>query len=93
MNEEKETCLNCKYFSRYYVLNSTLRFSATNIGFCGHYGTLGKSNKTYLKTTSACDLWQPRELQKPKEQYGIELMLQQACDLLSDIKALLLDAE
>lgn len=91
--ETSQTCYNCKYYQHYYVLNAMLRFTPTNKGFCNNCGVNVNYTKRHLKQNCACDLWQPRELLKLKEQYGIEMKLQIVKEQLDDIIALLRDAE
>lgn len=93
MNEQNKTCLNCKYFSQYYVLGVTMRFSPTRKGFCSNAQVKDVVCKQCLKKNTECDLWQPRELQKLKEQYCVELKLQLISEQLDDVIALLRDVE
>lgn len=70
-----------------------LRFAATNKGFCGSGKVPDGAVKKYIRQKTACEMWQPRELLKLKEQYGIEMKLQIVKEQLDDIIALLRDAE
>lgn len=93
IRSDDKTCINCKHFSRYYVLNASLRFAPTNKGFCGSGKVPDGAVKKYIRQNVACDMWQPRELKKLKEHYGIELKLQIVKEQLDDIIALLRDVE
>lgn len=86
-------CVNCKYFQRYYVLNSTLRFAPTGNGFCSNGKVSDSVCKRCLSKRVECDLWQPHELRRLKIGYGIENKLSEANDLLRDILNVLRDVE
>lgn len=89
MDERKSTCRNCKYFRRYYILNSTLRYVATDKGFCGKCGVRENVAKKHLKEEDCCYLWQPYELQKLCEKYTVEIVLEKIYEMLSYIRDIL----
>lgn len=63
-----ETCQNCKYFKRYYIISSNLSFSPTNEGFCANYNINKKIAANHVLNDDGCNLWQSYELKKLAQQ-------------------------
>lgn len=91
-NEPDRTCSNCKYFKRHYVVSAS-RFMPLNEGHCGNASQKRKTGDVRTTKNAGCQLWQPRESEKPKQRYCLELLLQSVDKRLEEILAVLRDAE
>lgn len=83
--ENKRNCLNCKYFRLYYVLNPSLRFTSAHNGFCCAEHITKTEAKLHFKTGDCCVKWTPRELETLKQQYQIEIALNDIKHTLDNI--------
>lgn len=91
MNEQGKSCMNCKHFKRYYVLNVSLRFVPIDEGFCCHCNINRRIVKKNVTKDDSCSLWQSRELQKITNRYIAEEILQDISKKLESIRAILDD--
>ncbi|MDE7454917.1 MAG: hypothetical protein K2M64_03720 [Clostridia bacterium] len=85
-------CTNCKYYKRHYIVAEG-RFLPTAMGHCINSKVNNHASDKHIKKDEGCDLWQPFELQKLEFKYDTEQRLQNICDKLTDILAVLRDAE
>ena len=85
------TCLNCKYFQRYYVIGYDGTFRPTALGCCTNYKVAKSLSNKRVKNDEGCDLWQPYELQKLKMQYCMEFRLQRIEKDVIDVLTVLRD--
>ena len=88
---KESTCLNCKYFQRYFIIGCDGAFRPTALGRCTNYKVAKSISSKRVKSDEGCDLWQPYELQKLKIQYCMELRLQRINKDVVDVLTVLRD--
>lgn len=84
-----KTCANCKNFKRYFVLNVSLRFNPVDRGFCIVRKVRRDSSKKEVTENDTCELWQTNELQRLRDQYVAEKVLQDVREKLEAVRILL----
>ena len=84
-----QTCTNCKYFRRHYVISDRGFLLYTHKGHCANGKIKDSIAVKHVRKDEGCDLWQPYELQKLHIQYGIEQSLQSIDQKVKQILAIL----
>lgn len=85
------TCLNCKYFQRYYIIGYDGTFKPTTLGRCINSKVAKSLSNKHIQKDDGCDLWQPYELQRLHIQYCTELRLQRIVKDVIDVLTVLRD--
>lgn len=86
-------CTNCKYYKQHYIVADRGVFVPVSVGHCVNHKIRDNVSAKHVRNNEGCELWQPHELAKLRQQYCMELMLQDINKKLNDILAVLRDAE
>ena len=91
--ETKQTCTNCKYFQRFYIIGPSGAFRPTLEGRCMCSKINNKLLAKHVKRNEGCDLWQPYELQKLNIQYCMQERVERIYKYVKEILTILRDME